>query len=63
MNADHIIEMFNSSTYHICFLCKKEMDLQQKLWYWGGMNDMLLHQECYLKKESYFAKGFDTNSK
>lgn len=51
MNADYIIEMFNASKCHICFICKKEMNLQQKLWYWGGMTDMLLHQECYFTKQ------------
>lgn len=32
---------------NICVFCKREMTKNDELWYWGGMNDILCHKECY----------------
>jgi hypothetical protein len=45
--------MLNASNIKLCGICKHKMTVNDELWYWGGMTDVLCHSECYFnfKKE------------
>jgi len=47
MNFPYILKMLEESRFKECGICHQAMTDDQKLFYWGGMNDMLCHWECF----------------